>query len=64
MTPIKGDKKLESKELLLLGDHENDYDDIVPELNEAVKTPAQHSEKAPIHKDYLGDEFNEVYDDW
>lgn len=64
MTPLKGDKKLESKDLLLLGDHENDYDDIVPELTEAVKIPAPKTERVPMHKDFLGDEFNEVYDDW
>lgn len=48
---------------LQLTDHDNDEDDIVPELNENVRAPVALAAKKPAKKDFAGSEFEEVYDD-
>ena len=44
-------------------DHDNDEDDIVPELNETVKAPVKLAEIKAKKRDFAGDEFEEIYDD-
>jgi len=46
-----------------LQDHENDCDDIVPELNDPVKVQLKMEKKTPKLKDFQGEEYNEVFDD-
>ena len=50
-------------ELVQLSDHENDEDDIVPELNEAVKSASKPPTKELLKTDFAGEKFQEVYDD-
>lgn len=50
--------------LVQLGDHDNDEDDIVPELNDSVRAPARLAQKAHSTKrDFAGESYEEVYDD-
>jgi len=49
--------------LLQLSDHENDEDDIVPELNEAVKAPMDKVVVELPKSDFAGQKFTEIYDD-
>ena len=54
----------EGVSLVQLEDHENDEDDIVPELNEAVQAPASFASKQEGKKtDFAGAKFEEVYDE-
>lgn len=51
-------------DLVQLEDHENDEDDLVPELNEAVKAPVRLSQKAKTTKrDFAGEEYEETFDE-
>ena len=46
----------EGVSLVQLSDHENDEDDIVPELNENVKAPVHLSQNMkPFKKDFAGE---------
>jgi len=55
----------EGVSLVQLADHENDEDDIVPELNEAVKAPMKLVQTGEEQKnDFAGDKYKEVYDEW
>ena len=53
----------EGVSLLQLSDHDNDEDDIVPELNEAVKAAVHSSSAKVIKHDFAGQAFDEVYDE-
>jgi hypothetical protein len=47
-----------------LEDHQNDEDDLVPELNETVKAPQRLAQKSKSTKrDFAGESYEEVYDD-
>ena len=47
--------------LVQLSDHDNDEDDIVPELTEAVAIQREHAKFEPRRKDYAGAEYDEDY---
>ena len=47
--------------LVQLSDHDNDEDDIVPELTEAVAIQREHAKLEPRRKDYAGAEYDEDY---
>ena len=62
MTPAV-DRELAADSLLLLEDHENDDDDIVPELSYDVQPVQKKVVKKPPKHDFMGQEYTEVYDD-
>ena len=49
--------------LVQLGDHENDADDIDASFNEEEAKPQLHKEKAPVRYDFAGNTFDEAYDE-
>lgn len=51
-------------DLVQLSDHENDQDDIVPELSEAVQAASEVIKAKPYKKDFAGEDYEETYDEW
>ena len=49
--------------LVQLGDHENDAEDIDADFDEEEKKPQLHKEKAPVRYDFAGNTFDEAYDE-
>lgn len=49
--------------LVQIGDHSNDDDDIVPEFNEVDQKKPEPKEKEPVKYDFAGNTFDEQYDD-
>mmetsp|Transcript_38177 Transcript_38177/g.58230 ORF Transcript_38177/g.58230 Transcript_38177/m.58230 type:complete len:156 (+) Transcript_38177:1214-1681(+) len=51
------------KDLVQLGDHTNDSDDVVPELSQDDKPAPKKEEKKPINIDFNGQQYEEFYDE-
>ena len=58
------ERKLQNDNLVLLEDHENDDDDLVPELSYPVVEIVPKAVVKPAKHDFAGAEYTEVYDDW
>lgn len=62
-TSFNQEELYEGSFLLQLNDHEQDTDDVVPELNENVVIQKHEKKSEPKKVDFAGETYTEIYDD-